>query len=113
MSKPFRAAQSWTIPTLFALLYVLWMKLHLPQPYYAPRLRQILWDRPQGIITQGWYGRVLVVAVVSIVLGTVIAWGISRLKSAAWVRLGPWLAAAAAIVAMVVSASHEIGRWMH
>ena len=112
MTKPFRTALSWTIPTLFVLFYALWMKLHLPQPYYAPRLREILWDRPAGIITQGWYGRVLMVCITSIVLGTVAAWGISRLKNAGWVRFGPWLAAAAALLAMIVTAAHEIGRWM-
>jgi len=112
VSNPFRKALSWTIPTLFVLFYALWMKLHLPQPYYAPKLRQILWNRPSGVITQAWYGRVLTAEIASIVLGTLAAWAISRLPHASWQRFGPWIAAAAALLAMIVTAAHEIGRWM-
>lgn len=112
MSKPFRAALSWTVPTLFALFYVVWMKLHLPQPLYAPKLRQIVWSKPPDVITQGWYGRMVVAGILSVVLGIIAAWIISRLSQSSFQRFGPWIAAAAAVLAMVISAVHEIGRWM-
>ncbi len=111
MSKSFRTVVCWTIPTVFMLIYALGPKFGMPQPYYAPMLRQILWDRPEGVLTQGWYGRLLVSLLGSIVLGTLAAWAVSRLPPA-WLRYAPWVTAAATVVAMILIAAHEIGRWM-
>jgi len=110
--KPFRTTLSWTVPLVFVLFYAFWPFLDLPQPYYAPQLRAILWSKPQGVMTQGWYGRVLMVGVISMVLGTLAAWGISRRTHPSWSRFGPWLAAAGALAAMIITALYEIRRWM-
>ena len=100
------------IPTVFVLCYAFWPQLGLRGPYYAPALRQITWDRPAGVVVQGWYGRLLMAAAAAIVLGTVAAWALSRLSKQSWTRYGPWVAVTAAVLAMIVTAVHEIRRWM-
>ncbi len=111
MPQSFRTILGWTIPTVFVLIYAVGPRFGMPQPYYAPKLRQILWDRPEDVLTQGWYGRLLVSVLGAIILGTLAAWLARRLPQS-WLRYGPWVTAAAAVLAMVLTAAHEIGRWM-
>lgn len=112
MSKPFRTTLGWMIPTVFVLCYAFWPALGLPRPCYAPALRQITWDRPPDIVTQAWYGRLLMACAAAIVLGTIGTWALSRLPKQSWTRYGPWVAVAATVLAMIVTAVHEIRRWM-
>lgn len=105
-------ALTWTIPLVFALAYALWPILGMPRPHYAPETREILFgQKPQDIMTMGWYGRVLMAALVALVLGAPAGWLISR-RAPSWQRLGPWIAAAVVLLAMIIAAVREIVHWM-
>ena len=102
---------TWTIPLCCVLCYAFWPILELPLPLYAPELRQIFWSKPDDVLLMGWYGRFLMAAIAGIPAGFVLAL-LSRRLSATVHKAGPWLAAAATILAMTLTAVHEINKWM-
>ena len=109
--KNTRPTTVWVIPLVFCLAYAFWPMSGLPRPFYAPQTRQVFWERVPDVILMGWYGRTIMALVTGIVVGWRLVLLARRLPETIR-RQGPWLASASAVLAMVMTAIHEINKWM-
>ncbi|UCD29757.1 MAG: hypothetical protein JSV03_04545 [Planctomycetota bacterium] len=111
MKRNYLQAVTWTIPLTFVLFYALWPLLGLPRFYYAPQTREIFWHKIEGIVLTGWYGRLAMAGLTGVVLGALLALAVMPLPASRQ-KTGPWIAVAAVLAAMIITAIQEIRHWM-